>query len=62
MHRIEGGPSPNLHGPETHLVHLFGDGDHVLRAHPGGVDGLMSIAQRVVLDLNGIDRSILHNV
>ncbi len=62
VHRVKGRPSPDLHRPEAHLIHLFGDGEHVLRAHSGCVDGLMAIAERVVLDLNGIDRSLLHDI
>jgi len=62
VHRVKSRSPPNFHRPKAHLIHLFGDGEHVLSAHSGRVDGLVSIAQCIILDLNGIDRSILHNV
>ncbi len=42
---IEGGPAPGLQGPETDLVQLGADGQHVLGAHAGGDEGLVAVAQ-----------------
>jgi hypothetical protein len=62
VHRVEGSPSPYLHRPEAHLVHLFGNGKHIFCAHSRRIDRLVAIAECVVLNLNGIDRTILHNI
>ena len=35
---VKGGAAPDLHGEETDLVHLLGDGFHVRSAHTRGVE------------------------
>ncbi len=62
VHRVKGCPSPYLHGPKTNLIHLLGDGNHVLGTHPRGINRLVTIAKRIVLNPDRIDGSLCHAV
>ena len=48
--RIEGRPTPGLHGPEANLIELGRDGQHILQAHAGGQDGLVGVTQHHIGD------------
>ena len=56
VHRVEGRPAPDLHGPEADLVHHLGDREHVFGPAAGREQGLVAVAQREVLDLDGVLR------
>ena len=50
VHGIEGGASPDLHSPESHAVHLFGYGDHILCPHPCCQQRLMPVPKCIILN------------
>ncbi len=47
---IEGGPAPDLQGPEAGAVQALAHGQHVLRAHARGNQRLVRVAQHRVRD------------
>lgn len=49
---IEGGTAPALEGPVPGFVELVADRQHVFRAHAGGDQALMGVAQNGVGDTN----------
>ena len=46
--RIEGRAAPRLHGPETDLIQLGRDRQHVFQAHTGGQDRLVGVTQHYI--------------
>jgi hypothetical protein len=56
VHGVEGGAAPGFHGPEPHLIHQFGHGDHVLGAAAGGEQALVAVAEAQIHDLHRIFR------
>lgn len=42
---VERRPAPHLQGPEADIVELPADREHIIRAHAGGEQGLMGVAQ-----------------
>ena len=49
---VERRASPHLKGPIARLVHPLQDGQHILRAHPRGNEGLMCVPQHRLRDAN----------
>ena len=49
---VEGGAAPDFQRPIADGVELLGDGQHVLRPHARGQEGLVAVAQRDVGDQN----------
>ena len=56
VHGIEGRAAPGFNGPEADLVHHFRNGNHILGSPPGGEQGLVSVTQGQIFNLDGVFR------
>jgi hypothetical protein len=59
---VEGGAAPGFERPETHVIELAADRQHVFGAHAGCDQGLMSVAQHQFGDLDLSHRGFLVNL
>lgn len=54
---VKCGATPSLNGPIANLVHLGKDGQHIANLHTGGPEGLLTVTDGGVHDVQRLHRS-----